>query len=399
MIKAGVGINSGGDAYTMGADACQEAVSALGENKPKFVIVVSSVEYDQKKMLAGVRSVSGDALVVGGSTAGEITNHGPAKKHSVAVMAIASDQIDFFTASGKSLKEDSKKAGADVAKAVKDQTSEEIKLFMMFADGLSGNGSDVIRGILSVLGEHFPIVGGSSGDDARYKTTYQYLQDSVMSDSVVGVGLTGDFKYAVGVKHGWVPVGIPMKITSSEGAVIKEINGEPAIKIFEDYFGKERAKELKEKTLAELALSYPLGIKKEGSDELLLRAPFFVDKEGSITCGGEVPEGSEIRLMVGSKEGAIDAAREAAEKAVSQLNTPPKVAIIFNCHVRNKLFGNFEKSKEEIDIIQKSIGKDVPLIGFYTYAEQAPLGGETHNIKGCNSALHNETIVILLLGE
>ena len=399
MIKAGVGLVSGEDSYNVGVDACHKAIEGLGAEEPKLIIVLSSVEYDQEKMLSGVRSVSGDTLMVGSSTAGEITTDGPAKKHSVAVMAIASDRISFSAAVGKNLKEDSRKAGADVAEAVKEQASGDMKLFMMFADGLSGNGSDVVRGILSILGEHFPVVGGSAGDDAQYKRTYQYLQDSVTSDSVIGVGLSGDFKFSIGVKHGWVPVGVPMKITKSDGAVIKEIDGQPAIKIFEDYFGEERAGELKNKTLAELALAYPLGLKETGSDELLLRAPFFVDKEGSITCGGEVPEGSEIRLMIGSSEGAIAAARNAALNAMDQLEGTPKVVIIFNCHVRDKLFGNRDKAKEEIDAIQLIIGKDVPLIGFYTYAEQAPLAGETQNIKSCKSAVHNETIVILILGE
>ena len=103
--------------------------------------------------------------------------------------------------------------------------------------------------------------------------------------------------------------------------------------------------------------------------------------------------------MIGSSEGAIAAARNAALNAMEQWEGTPKVVIIFNCHVRDKLFGNRDKAKEEIDAIQLSIGKDVPLIGFYTYAEQAPLAGETQNIKSCKSAVHNETIVILILGE
>ena len=269
---------------------------------------------------------------------------------------------------------------------------------MMLPDVLVGNGADIVRGVLDSLGAHFPVVGGASGDDFAFKKTYQYANDKVYSGSVIGLGFTGNFKIGIGVKHGWIPVGEPMKVTKASGAVIHEINGAPAVKIYEDYFGEEEAKVLHTEALARLAITYPLGMKVAGSDELLIRDPITVDEKGSITCAAEIPEGSEIRLMVGSREEAVKVAKIAAENAVAQLDgSLPKAVIIFNCIARNKLFG--DKSGEEINAIQQAVGKEVPLIGFYTYGEQAPLGGEVRNIEQCNSAFHNETVVICVLAD
>ena len=123
-----------------------------------------------------------------------------------------------------------------------------------------------------------------------------------------------------------------------------------------------------------------------------------MDEHGSITCAAEIPEGSDIRLMIGSREEAIKVAKEAAGKAVEQLDgSKPKAVVIFNCIARNKLFG--ERSGDEIEVIQEAVGKDTPLIGFYTYGEQAPLGGEVRNLEKCNSAFHNETVVIFVLAD
>ncbi len=170
------------------------------------------------------------------------------------------------------------------------------------------------------------------------------------------------------------------------------------MKIYEDYFGTEEAKILHTEALAKLAITYPLGMKVAGSDELLIRDPITVDDKGSITCAAEIPEGSEVRLMVGSREEAVKVAKIAAQDAIAQLGgSAPKAVIIFNCIARNKLFG--DKSGDEIDAIQQAVGKDVPLIGFYTYGEQAPLGGEVRNIEQCNSAFHNETVVICVLAD
>ncbi|MSU44721.1 hypothetical protein EXS45_00865 [Candidatus Nomurabacteria bacterium] len=397
-IKAGVGSAYGSDSYVVGVNACQEAIEQLGDKNPDLLIVFSSVKYDQEKMLAGARSVAPSALLVGSSTSGEITTNGPVKERSVAIMAIKSPEIKYFVGVGENISANPRLAGKIAADKVKEQTGDALKAFMMIPDVLVGNGADIVRGVLDSLGAHFPVVGGASGDDFAFKKTYQYVNDKVYSGGVVGLGLTGNFKIGIGVKHGWIPIGEPMTVTKSNGAVIHEINSAPAVKIYEDYFGAEEAKILHTEALAKLAITYPLGMKVPGSDELLIRDPITVDENGSITCAAEIPEGSEIRLMIGSREEAVKVAKIATEDAISQLNgSTPKAVIIFNCIARNKLFG--DKSGEEISAIQQVVGKEVPLIGFYTYGEQAPLGGEVRNIEKCNSAFHNETVVICVLAD
>lgn len=397
-LVAQVGVGDGEDAYTVGANACQEAMTKIGTDSVDLAIVFASSKFDQEKMLAGVRSVSKEALLIGSSTAGEITTEGPSNKPSVAVMLIKSPEIKFYAAVGENIAADARAAGKSAADKVKELAgSDELKAFMMLPDVLVGNGADIVRGVLDSLGEHFPVVGGASGDDFTFKKTFQYLNDKVYSGTVVGLGLVGNFKIGIGVKHGWLPVGSPMKVTKSSGAVLHELDGKPAINIYRDYFGEEEAKKLQEETLAKLAITYPLGMIVAGSDEMLIRDPITVDANGSITCAAEIPEGSEIRLMIGSREEAVKVAKIAAEKAIEQLDgAPPKAVIIFNCIARSKLFG--DRSGDEIDAIQESVGKQTPLIGFYTYGEQAPLGGEVKNIEQCNSAFHNETVVIAVLG-
>ncbi len=396
-LRAEVGVSSGDNAYTVGANAAQEALTKLGF-QANLAIVFASSAYDQEKLLMGVRSITKDALLVGSSTAGEITTDGPSIKHSVAVMLMSSPDVKFYAAVGEGIANGPRDAGKRVGEEVKKLAGTDLKAFMMIPDVLAGNGADTVRGVLDALGEHFPVVGGASGDDFKFEKTFQYLNDKVYSGSVVGLGLVGNFKMGIGVKHGWIPVGSPMKVTRSTGAVLHELNGAPAINIYKDYFGAEEAEKLQKETLAKLAITYPLGMTVAGSDEMLIRDPITVDKNGSITCAAEIPEGSEIRLMIGSREEAVKVAKLAAEKAIDQLDgSAPKAVIIFNCIARNKLFG--ERSGDEIDAIQEAVGKTTPLIGFYTYGEQAPLGGEVRNIEKCNPAFHNETVVICVLGE
>lgn len=397
MLKAGVGSSVGVDAYREGGNAAMQAMTQMGDTTADVAIVFASVFYDQQKVLEGVRSIVQDAIIVGCSTAGEITTQGPSNKSSIAVMTLKSDKIKFYADVGEQIHYSPRGAGKSVAEKINQKAGGSLNMFMMFPDVLVGNGADIVRGVTDVLGENFPVVGGAAGDDFKFEKTFQYLNETVHTGCVVALGMKGPLTVGIGVKHGWIPIGIPRKVTKSQGSILYELDSKPAIGIYEEYFG-QMADELRKEKLAKLAITYPLGMKVEGHDEMLLRDPIQVDVDGSITCAAEIPEGSEIQLMIGSYEEAVRVAEEAARNTMSQIGiATPKAIVIFNCIARHKLFG--DRAGEEIKVIQSVIGKEIPLIGFYTYGEQAPLGGEVKNMKTCPPAFHNETVVICVLAE
>lgn len=393
MVKSGVGRSNNPDPIKAGSAACKDALQEAG-GKASLIVVFTSVAYDQKKILEGVRSISGETPLVGCSDAGEITTQGPVSQH-VAVMALNSDSIDFTIGIGKGADKDSFKAGKEAAQAVKDNAKQTPSLLIMLLAGLAENGAAAVRGIQDVLGASLPIMGGSAGDDFKFEKTFQYKDNQVLTNSVIGIGLSGKFSFGVGVRHGWEPIGLPMKVTKSKGGNLISVNNRPALSIYEDYFGK-KAEELTKEPIARMAYTYPLGMSVEGSDELLIRDVVIANEKGEITCAAEIPEGSNIRLMLGDPEKAMAAATEASENAMSQLKgSKPKAIFVFDCVARLKLLG--ARNGEEITAIQNVLGKDIPLIGFYTYGEQAPLGGVLGS--KCRSMFHNETMTLLVLGD
>ena len=397
-INAGVGISKNADSYQAGYEATKRASERAG-GVPDFMIAFASPVFDQRELVRGIRDAGEKAPLIGCSDAGEITNDGPAEK-SVGVMAIRSDTLSFFSGLGRGVKDGAREAGRAVAGEVKEKSQGRIRAFIMLPDVLTGNGSDIVRGVLDVLGPHFPVVGGAAGDDFLFEKTYQYRDDEVESGAVAGVGLAGQFTMGIGVRHGWMPIGMPMKVTRAQGAILHELDGKPAVGIYEDYFG-QKAEELRKEPLARLAITYPLGLKiPEYEEEYLIRDPISVDEKGSITCAAEIPEGSEIRLMIGSKEKAVEAAEDAARHLMREFEIArarPKFALMFNCIAREKLFG--VKAKDEINAVLDIIGRDMPLLGFYTYGEQAPLGGEIRDLKKCDPRFYNETAVLFAVGE
>jgi hypothetical protein len=399
MVQAGVGVAAGAEAAVAAQLAVEEAVRALGSAPASLALVFASSTYNQNDVVKTVRNLLGKNVpVVGGSTAGEISHRGPSLSPSVVVMLLSfPSSVYVATALVPEAHESSEAKGAALALALKKALHGTPLLTLMVGDGLTINPSAILRGFQAEL-PLVPVVGGSASDEGKYVQTFQYANDTVHSSSISAVALTGDIKYAMGVRHGWNPISAPKLVTKADGRVIYEIDGKPAAQLYEEFIGKEETENLKGVTLAQMALSYPLGIKDDSSGEMLLRAPFFVDANGSITCGGEVLPGASVQLMIGAREDAIDAARQSAAQALAELGTVPKAAIVFSSHVRDQLYATREQSKLEIDAIQEVIGLSVPIAGFYTYAEQAPVQEGEFTAGVCNNVNHNETIVIVLLG-
>lgn len=373
-------------------EAYTQASKNLSGNLPTLLILfASSTAYDQEELLLYLKSRSPNSIIIGCSTSGEITNAG-SKDRSVALMAIYSDSLIFTPGLGRNIKEDAKKAGSEFAKNILEKSGEVPKAVLMLPDGLAGNGADIVRGVLEVFGQDFRLAGGSAGDDYLFKETYEYYDKEVLTGSVVGVGLYGRFSFGIGVRHGWIPIGIPRIATKSEGNILYELDGKPAIEIYKDQFGRNDIIK-NDEPFARLAITYPLGVIAPNKDGYLIRDPLKVEDDGSITCAAEITQGSEVHIMIGSKEEAIEAAKDAAQMALMQVKGKRiKAAFLFNCIARKKLL--MQKKQEEIDRIREIIGMDVPIIGFYTYGEQAPLGGEV-----ITCSFHNETDVLFLLAE
>ena len=394
-IKVGVGKSKELDSFAAGALAAHKAVDQLGSSDAGIGFCFASSRFDHTQLIRGIKSVLPNVPLVGCTTAGEITSDGPDKK-SVTVLLIQSDSLHTAIGLGKNISKDSRKAGQEVAHETLVKTRQGLPrhAFMMLSDGLNGNGVEIIRGVQEVLGTSFPIVGGSSADDFSFNSTFQYFDENIYQDSVCGILFSGDISVGIGARHGWYPLGKPRIVTEAAHNIIKKLDGKPAARIYEDYFGK-RVADLSNEPMARMSVMYPLGMSIPEEEECIIRNAMRVDEDGALICAGEVPKGSEIRVMMGSKETALKAAKKASEIALGALRRrKASLVFVFDSVSRERLFGR--KSKEEIEIVKKTFGDDTPIVGFYTYGEQAPLGA-TINLG--QTFFHNETIVVFAIGE
>lgn len=389
----GLGISSAKDPFHAAREAAVLAKAQIEQEKIDLAFVFASAAYNPENIIRGLRQIMPEVKTIGCSAASIITSEG-AQKHSLAVLAIKSENIKYGLGISSNLNEkDPRIAGEELAKtALSNLKSTSRDLFIMFSDGLMKNSSNFILGVEDVLGKSFPIIGAAASDDFRFSKTYQYYQNNAFTNAAVGILLGGVGSFGFGIKHGWRPIGKPRLITNSEGNIIKEIDNQPAINMYKDYFGEE-AEELREEKLSRIAILYPLGINIPGEEELVLRNVLEADEDGSLVCQGDIPVNSQVNLMLGSKDFCIEAAKQAAREAKKGLkNKPASLIIIFDSTSRLKLLGRI--ASEEIHAIKETLGKNIPVVGFYGYGEIAPL--KAAGYRGA-SYFHNETVAILAI--
>ncbi len=382
------------DSKTAGHDAASKALAGSGAPACHLAVVVASPKYDQAAMLAGVAEALPGARIVGCTSAGAITEGG-VQEQAVSVLALAGDEGVFIPVKVTGLGASMREAGKKFGEALK-ASGKGVKLAFIFSDALAGNGTELVRGILGVMGGGFPIAGGAAGDDMAFKETNQYYDGEVLKDAVVGFGIAGDIQVAVGADHGWQPLGDAHIVTSAEGTKLIELDGKPAFSIYQEYFG-ERASDFKQ-ALSLQAVTYPLGMKTKGAEGYMIRVPLAVNEDGSIICGAEVLPGSEIYLMIGTLTSAMDAAKMMAERLVERVvDAKPRVVFVSDCIARKILFG--EHAGEEIALLKSIGGAKAVIFGLYTYGQIATLSPAPTDINTCDPGFYEQSISITVFGQ
>jgi hypothetical protein len=323
--------------------------------------------------------------MVGCSSAGEI--FGPeVSDHSLSVAVLKFRKSTFTTAWAEvSSKEESFSAGESIAKQL---NGPELKGVLILSDGLLVNGSELVRGVNSVLPPEVIVTGGLSGDGDRFKRTWVITEGVPQTGYVCAIGLYGEkLRIGHGSKGGWDMFGPDRAVTRAEGNVLFELDDKPALELYKEYLGDRAA------GLPATGLLFPLAIRENEEDEKrLVRTILAVDEETqSMTFAGDIPEGWLAHLMKANFDRLVDGASGAAHNAQALVqNTFPTLSIAISCVGRRLLLG--ERTEEETEATLDILPEGTQQIGFYSYGEISP-----YTTGHCD--LHNQTMTLTTIGE
>jgi hypothetical protein len=256
---------------------------------------------------------------------------------------------------------------------------------LVISEGLKVNGSALVVGLRSVLPAAVGLSGGLSGDGAAFERTAVCLDGPTPTEQIVAIGWYGArLQIGCGSRGGWEPFGPERLVTRSSGTVLYELDGEPALDLYQRYLGEHAA------GLPASGLSFPLAIRGD-SGEPVVRTILAIDPVArSLTFAGDVPTGHRARLMRTNVTGLVDGAERAATTSRAD-QASPDLAILISC-VGRKLVMK-QRTEEELEAVRGALGERTALAGFYSYGEIAPFSATAP----CE--LHNQTMTVTSISE
>lgn len=383
-------------------EAVMQAKVKMQKSKIHLAIVFCSTDLSSPSLLENIVHSLEGIPVIGSSGAAIISNQG-IFKHGLVIMLLGfSEGTHFNVAFVKDIKEKSGlKAGEELGEKLLNRfETVRRNLGIVLSDALIEESSGLINGIQEKLGKSFPLVGGSASDNLTFLKTHLFFNQEMFDNGCVGLLLAGKLNFGLGIKHGWKPLGKPHTVTSSAGTVVYEIDNVPAARLYEDYLGCHLSRLKKE--LKHVSILYPIGIYVPGEEEYLLRNIISLGDDGSLHFQGNVPEDSQIRLMISTQEHCFAATQTAVDEAKKRLSKESaelkkdgtkNFVIVFSSISRYLLLKR--RVNKELEIIKKGFAPHTPIIGLYTYGELAPL--LAINYLG-QVYLHNQTVAVLSVG-
>ena len=324
-----------------------------------------------------------DAVITGCSTAGEILGR-ELYDDSVVVAAVDFDSTRIRSSSAPVTVASSFETGALLARDLAEPGG--LRGMFVLSDGLDINGSELTRGINSVVPEGVPVTGGLAGDGDRFSRTWVLVDGKPTEGHVTAVGFYGEsVRIGHGSKGGWTMFGPERLVTRSEGNVLYELDGQPALRLYKEYLGELAS------DLPASGLLFPLALRNDGDDKELVRTILAVDEKAeSLTFAGEIPTGHRAKLMQASFERLLDGAEGAAEYALERTSSNAKLSIAISCVGRRLVMG--ERAEDELEATLHVLPPDICQIGFYSYGEISPF------LEG-SCDLHNQTMTLTTIGE
>jgi hypothetical protein len=336
-----------------------------------------------------LRAMFPAAHIMGCSTGGQINNN------DVSDDEIAAAAISFDATPLKLCRQDiddpqrSREYGEALGHALH---ADDLAGVFVLSDGLNVNGSELVAGISKVIGSHIPLTGGLAGDGANFKETLVGADCAPRSRTIAGIGFYGSaIRVGHGSAGGWDLFGPRRQVTKSAGNILFELDGEPALDLYERYLGPDESK-----GLPGSALLFPLQVYDlHRPDSAVVRTVLAIDRDKrSMTFAGDIPQGWTAQLMRGNLDrlaaGAADAARQ-ARSGLNADNSGQRFSILVSCIGRRLLMG--QRTIEEVEAAGAELGLDMPRLGFYSYGEISP-----HATSGM-CELHNQTMTVTTLAE
>lgn len=400
MFGAAVAVSKEWEAGEAGAEIGKAILSKLGR-KPSFILLFATIHYAKHggfgRLLDGVHSVIPYSIpLAGGTVAGFVTRSG-SHTRGAAALAIFDDQMDVAVASARDTKRKPNFAAQECARSLDEALAgskyKHKHFFTMVSSAVVPNlpfigGRHVIRHkpgielaakLFAVLSSALQIgpgrddeifkafcnglkgwggIGGAACDDLRLERNYQFIGDSVLTNSIVALGIAREELAMQRTSLGIRPSHKSFTVTktSGNGYVIEKINGKPAVPEYLRIMGW--GKTVLDERLYRKVFYFPF-VTSEG--DIPEPRMFGLAYGNSFVCPIRVLEGKSYEIhvstgqdLIGSITGLVD-------------NANYRAGLLVSCGTRLETLGS------NIELARKKLAEHFSddFLGIFTAGEYA----------------------------
>ena len=376
------------NAYTLELDDQAAAVSEvlnqldLEKNAQKHSVGFLTCSYDFVE--SGIVKAICDALPfdVAGCTTLTNANNNETGTMLLCLTVLTADDCQFSTAKTYCFEENFEEAVNASAQKAMSGLDQSVNLTLAFLP-MFGVGGEIMLNILDKALGGVPIFGtvACDSDTAAYSNTLVIYNGECFSDSLSFILISGNVspRFVVTSTSEQNLRKQHAVITSSEGCLLKQVNNMTA----KDYFASIG---LAPGSGVEGMSSVPFVVDYGDGTQLVARAIYGLNEDGSAICGGIMPEGGTLYIGRMDVEDILLTAKTSLDALLE--NEGLNGIIMFPCLGRNMVLAM--DPFEEIGVVKDTIGDRLPWHLAYSGGECCPV----YNKDGLSvNRFHNFTFI------
>ncbi len=387
-MRAGVGYANQAEARVAGRRCAARALHAGDLAWADLGFAFCSGRLDADAFIEGIREVVGEAMpIVGGSAFGVITGeHLSYRGYPAALALLESDRGPCHVACAGELDAGERTAGRKLASALAEHLERPLLLFYETVKRppdednppVLNTSAPLLQGIEERLPGPPTVIGGGLVSGLEFIPGQQFCGDGARQQCAVGVVLPTGISLSHRVMHGCTPLdGLYRKITSAEGDLVREIDGQPAVQVIDRLYGDQSwRRERPVVSILTLGVNHGERYRSPQENKYVNRLIAGVHRDGkSIRIfEPDLEAGTEIQFMLRDAHRMRASACENARALMQEIagaGLRPFLGLYIDCAGRSSQLSN-TVAEEAAEVQRVFHLHGIPLLGFYSGVEIAP---------------------------
>ncbi len=380
MIRAGVGFSTALNPRNAAAEATAAALAQAGISRAQGALCFATPAYGAAypMILRTVASEAHTREVAGCSSMGVIAGETEIESgQALAVLVFGGNENEihatrFFV---PTLRGRAAGVAAEVASAVRAKLDKS-NLLILFADTYNFEA----EATLEALGAELPgvsIAGGGASEDGSIGETFVFCGDTVSSNAISGMLLSGDFELTIANSIACGLIGTAHRVTAARDNILIELDGRPAFEVFAEAAGPLAADLRRALTYVFVAIPVYENAQTIERGEFVVRNIVGASEEhGVIAVAFQPRVGDTVGFVLRDAERSREDLKATLDELSDRLDnkTPPAFGLYFDCVSRGA--GLYNIPGHDSAYIRRALGP-VPIAGFFTGFEIGTLAEQT----------------------